>query len=71
MGTGTGSVSTIRGAQVDILTTCIESLKQKSTNTNYEILIMHNNELRQTTRGTASRQGGRLVPLSKNPNATP
>jgi len=52
-----GSTSHIRGRDIDLLANCAQSVAEKSTYPNYEILVVDNDDLRASTVESASRAG--------------
>ncbi len=44
-----GRMGTVRNKEVDLLARCIRFIREKSTYTNYEIIVVDNNDLRSST----------------------
>lgn len=56
-----GRDATIRGERLDLLVNCVKSLRTRTDYTNYEIIVVDNDDLRSTTRQFIETQACRLV----------
>jgi GT2 family glycosyltransferase len=58
-----GRKAHIRGANMDLLSNCVTSINNKSSYKNYEIIVVHDNNLDQSVMRLIEASKGKLVPF--------